>query len=173
MNRRLLILPVVGVAALAGSQLLGGDDTELPPEPVFPTVIGDTSTEDWTDDDWSVNRFVDDPFDASLLSTGSPDQAQAGLSPEELDPEPFDPASVPATTAPSVNTPTPTPTLSPTTTTTIRDVSQAPPLADDGSGVDLPEIDDLPDDLADPGAADDLGGADPGIDAGPDDAPEA
>ena len=152
MNRRLLIVPVAGALALAGSQLLGGE-TELPPEPVFPTVVSQTS-DGWTDDDWSVNRFVDDPF--------SPSPAP------ELEPEPFVDPSLDATTEPvdgadeeaaiaapvpePVAAPAPAPAPTPTTTTpppttTARDLSQAPPLAEDGSGVDLPEIDDLPDPL--------------------------
>ena len=55
-----------------------------------------------------------------------------------------EPSTAPTTTAAPVVVVTPT-TTPPPTTTTARDLSQAPPLADDGSGVDLPEIDDLPD----------------------------
>lgn len=164
MNRRLLIVPVVGVAALAGSQLLSGGESELPPEPVFPTVVGNETSQGWTDDDWSVNRLVDDPFNASLV--GQPTASFDPLVPPtevELEPEavptttaPSQPASAPAAPAPA---PTPT-TTTPPPTTTARDLSEAPPLAEDGSGVDLPEIDDLPDPLAED--ADDPGDGDSG-----------
>ena len=165
MNRRLLIVPVVGVAALAGSQLLSGGESELPPEPVFPTVVGTDTSQDWTDDDWSVNRFVDDPFEASF----------AGQPPADFDPlappaeVSLEPDTVPATTAPplppaAAAAPTAPPTTTtPPPTTTARDLSEAPPLAEDGSGVDLPEIDDLPDPLGDPAVDDsDPGAAEPG-----------
>ena len=154
MNRRLLLVPVAGALAFGGSQLLAGGDDELPPEPVFPTVVGSQNAQDWTDDDWSVNRFVDDPFQPSLGSVPSTDPFTP---PDEVEPsssQPTDEAALGAE-APPTTTVGPAPVLSPTTTTTppptttARDLSQAPPLAEDGSGVDLPEIDDLPDPLGD------------------------
>ncbi len=67
MNRRHLALPIVAaIVALAGSRLLA-DDGDVPPEPVFPTVVAETSS-GWHDDDWAVDRFVDDPFDSSRLT---------------------------------------------------------------------------------------------------------
>lgn len=156
MNRRLLILPVVGAAALAGTQFLGGG-SELPPEPVFPTVANQAD-QGWTVDDWSVNRFVDDPFapstsedDAELedivpgldLESDEGDVAEGDAS------SPTGEQAGPTTTTPSPVSSTPATTTTPPPTTTARDLSQAPPLADDGSGVDLPEIDDLPDPLND------------------------
>ena len=162
MNRRLLILPVVGVAALAGSQLLTGGDSEPPPEPVFPTAVGSPTSQDWTQDGWSVNRFVDDPFQPTITAQLSPEDVASLIDPPESDPteEGADEAALPSssgssgTTAPAAPPtttvgPPPLTSAAPTTTTpppttTERDLSQAPPPAEDGSGVDLPDIDDLP-----------------------------
>lgn len=159
MNRRLLLVPVIGVAAVAGSQLLSGGGSELPPEPVFPTAVATDANQGWTDDAWSVNRFVDDPFDAALTGRAADGadpfvpSAEVGL---EAEPAPTTTVEVAATSSPSPTTttaPVPTTTATSTTTTTppppttARDLSQAPPLPEDGSGVDLPAIDDLPDPL--------------------------
>ncbi|MEM9466651.1 MAG: hypothetical protein AAGA90_14860 [Actinomycetota bacterium] len=148
MNRRLLIVPVVGAVAFAGSQLVAGGDTELPPEPVFPTVVGDATTGDWTEDDWAVNRFVDDPFDATLPGQSATGDLGSFGPPDEVDALTPEDETVTTTTAAVAPTAAPAPaptTTTPPPTTTVRDLSQAPPLADDGSGVDLPSIDDLPD----------------------------
>lgn len=66
MNRRLLIVPAVGVFAVLAGRQFADQDVDIPPEPVFPTVVGAPSTQDWSQDDWVVNRSVDDPFEPSL-----------------------------------------------------------------------------------------------------------
>jgi hypothetical protein len=163
-NRRLLIIPVVGAAVFAGSQLIAGDDAELPPEPVFPAVVGSPNAQDWTTEGWSVNRFVDDPFQPSLgddttpFAGGSPgavelpgpaadDDASPALestttaSPVAASPTPTTAAPAPSTTAPAPSTTAPAPSTTPPSTT----VTTTPPLAPPGpGGAEVPPIDDLP-----------------------------
>ena len=86
MNQRLLIVPVVGALALAGTSLLPSDEAELPPEPVFPAAVAPAGG-GWTQEPWSASRFVPDPFDSSAVLGAELDPADIDL-PEDVGPEP-------------------------------------------------------------------------------------
>ncbi len=145
MNRKLIPVVGLGVAVLGygGLQLLG-DGGEVPPEPEFPiTRVVEDETSWSTELDWSPNGTTEDPFDTTAILGSSADEgddavegengveAEAGGTPEgESGGESGSVGSD------DVDSETPT--------TTTAPGPEAPPLAADGSGVDVPEIDDLP-----------------------------
>lgn len=73
MSRHLVIVSVVGVLAIVTIQQFADGDTEVPPEPTFPTVDITQSSSNWSQDDWSVSRSIDDPFEPSLERVDSTD----------------------------------------------------------------------------------------------------